>query len=91
MALDDVVALMEVLVDSQWSAAGGAGLRAALEQQWRRTRIQRCFFHTRAAVIRHTTLTPRLEAGREILALTRELMKVRDLDDAAAWTGAYAS
>lgn len=70
---------------------GGAGLRVALDQQWWRTRIQRCFFHIRAAVIRHTTLNPRLAAGQEILGLTRELMKVRDLDDAAAWMGAYAS
>ena len=70
---------------------GGVGLRAALDQQWRRTRIQRCFFHIRAAVIRHTTLNPRLEAGKEILALTRDLMRVQDLDAAAAWMGAYAS
>ncbi|WP_328821738.1 IS1249 family transposase [Nesterenkonia haasae] len=69
---------------------GGTGLRAALDQQWRRTRIQRCFFHIRAAVVRHTTLNPRLEAGQEILALTRELMRVQDLDAAAAWMGDYA-
>lgn len=70
---------------------GGAGLRAALDQQWRRTRIQRCYFHIRAAVVRHTTLNPRLEAGQEILSLTRDLMRVADLDAAAAWMGAYAS
>nr|WP_274617657.1 IS1249 family transposase [Nesterenkonia sp. AY15] len=70
---------------------GGAGLRAALDQQWRHTRIQRCYFHIYAAVRRHTTLAPRLPAGQEILALTRDLMAVRDLDAAAAWTGAYAS
>lgn len=69
---------------------GGTGLRAAVDQQWRRTRIQRCYFHIRAAVIRHTTLNPRLEAGKEILDLTRELMKVQDLDAAAAWMGSYA-
>lgn len=70
---------------------GGTGLRAALDQRWKRTRIQRCYFHIRAAVIRHTTLNPRLEAGKEILALTRELMRVQNLDAAAAWMGAYAS
>ncbi len=70
---------------------GGTGLRAALDQKWRRTRIQRCYFHIRAAVIRHTTLNPRLEAGKEILGLTRQLMTVQDLDAAAAWMGAYAS
>lgn len=45
--------------------------RGALDQQWRRTRIQRCYFHIRATVIRHTTLNPRLEAGKKVLALTR--------------------
>ena len=70
---------------------GGTGLRAALDQQWQRTRIQRCYFHIRAAVVRHTTLNPRLEAGKEILGLTRELMRVQDLDAAAAWMGSYAS
>lgn len=70
---------------------GGTGLRAAVDQQWRRTRIQRCYFHIRAAVIRHTTLNPRLEAGKEILGLTRQLMTVQDLDAAAAWMGSYAS
>lgn len=70
---------------------GGAGLRAALDQQWRRTRIQRCYFHIFAAVKRHTTLNPRLEAGKEILKLTRQLMQVRDLDAAASWMGSYAS
>ena len=70
---------------------GGAGLRAAVDQQWKRTRIQRCYFHIRTAVVRHTTLNPRLEAGQEILALTRDLMRVIDLDAAAVWIGAYAS
>ncbi|WP_328821739.1 IS1249 family transposase [Nesterenkonia haasae] len=70
---------------------GGAGLRAALDQQWRRTRIQRCYFHIFTAVKRHTTLNPRLESGKEILKLTRELMQVRDLDAAASWMGSYAS
>ncbi|GAA3076798.1 transposase [Nesterenkonia aethiopica] len=70
---------------------GGTGLRAAVDQQWRRTRIQRCYFHIRAAVIRHTTLNPRLPAGQEILVLTRDLMRVQDLDAAATWMGAYTS
>lgn len=70
---------------------GGTGLRAALDQQWPRTRIQRCFFHIHAAVRRHTTWRPKLTAGKEILGLTKQLMEVGDLDAAAAWMGAYAS
>ncbi|HLR55257.1 MAG TPA: IS1249 family transposase [Actinomycetales bacterium] len=70
---------------------GGTGLRAALDLKWKRTRIQRCYFHIFAAVRRHTTLNPRLEAGKEILALTRQLMRVNDLDEAATWMGDYAT
>lgn len=70
---------------------GGAGLRAALDTYWKHTRIQRCYFHIFAVVRRHTTLNPRLEAGKEVLALTRQLMRVDDLDAAAVWMGAYAS
>src|SRR5699024_9544124 len=70
---------------------GGPGLRAALDLKRKRTRIQRCYFHIFAAVRRHTTLNPRLEAGKEILALTRQLMRVNDLDEAATCMGDYAT
>ncbi|MCT1608073.1 IS1249 family transposase [Nesterenkonia massiliensis] len=70
---------------------GGRGLRSAMDQHWPQTRIQRCYFHILAAVRKHTTLNPRLEAGQEILGLTRQLMRVKDLDAAAAWMGSYAS
>src|SRR5690625_3545876 len=70
---------------------GGRGLRAALDTYWKPTRIQRCYFHILAAVRRHTTLNPRLEAGKEILALTRKLMHVNNLDAAAVWMGDYAT
>src|SRR5699024_6576424 len=70
---------------------GGAGLRASLDTYWKPTRIQRCYFHIFAAVRRHTTLNPRLEAGKEVLALTRDLMTICDLDQAAAWMGDYAT
>ncbi len=70
---------------------GGTGLRSALDIYWPRTKIQRCYFHIFAAVRRHTTLHPRLQAGKEILNLTRQLMAVADLDAAAEWMGAYVS
>lgn len=70
---------------------GGTGLHAAVREHWDTTRVQRCYFHIFQTVRRHTTLNPRLEAGRQILTLTRALMKVQDLDQAAAWMGAYAS
>lgn len=70
---------------------GGTGLRSALDRYWRRTKIQRCYFHIFQTVKRHVTLNPRLDAGKEALALTRDLMDVHDLDAAAKWMGAYAS
>lgn len=70
---------------------GGRGLRSALDRYWPRTKIQRCYFHILAAIKRHITLKPRLHAGREILELTRDLMRVDSLDDAANWMAAYAS
>ncbi|GAB3179770.1 hypothetical protein GCM10027060_08110 [Nesterenkonia halophila] len=70
---------------------GGTGLRAAVDQQWPRPRVQRSCFHIRASAVRHTTLNPRLEAGQEVLALAREFMRVQELDAAAAWLGSYAS
>lgn len=70
---------------------GGAGLRSALDTYWPDTKVQRCYFHIYATVRRHTTLKPRLQAGKEILALTRQLMHVSDLDDAAAWMSDYAA
>lgn len=70
---------------------GGAGLRSALDTYWPDTKVQRCYFHIYATVRRHTTLKPRLQAGKEILALTRQLMHVSDLNDAAAWMSDYAA
>ena len=70
---------------------GGTGLRSALDRYWKRTRIQRCYFHIFLTVKRHITLNPRLDAGKEALQLTRDLMNIHDLDSAAAWMGAYAT
>ncbi len=70
---------------------GGTGLHAAVHEHWPQARVQRCYFHIFQNVRRYTTLAPRLEAGRQILALTRALMKIQNLDQAALWLGAYAS
>lgn len=70
---------------------GGTGLHAAARDHWPSTRVQRCYFHIFQTVRRHTTLRPRLEPGKQILHLTRALMKVQNLDQAVAWMGAYAT
>ena len=68
---------------------GGNGLHSALAESWPDTRIQRCYFHIFQVVRRHHTLRRRLEAGKEILALTRALMKVSNQDEAIAWMVEY--
>ncbi len=68
---------------------GGTGLRSALSELWPHARIQRCFFHIQQNVIRYTTKHPNLEAGKEILDLTNELMKVRTKQQAEQWKEKY--
>ena len=83
--LDRIPAPGMVVID------GGTGAAAAIAASWPDTRVQRCYFHIFQVIRRHLTLTPRLQPGRELLALTKALMKVQDLDAAAAWLGEYAS
>lgn len=70
---------------------GGSGVHAAISQAWPEARVQRCYFHIFQTIRRHLTLQPRLPPGVELLALTRALMKVADLDQAATWLGAFAT
>ncbi|MGG5173786.1 IS1249 family transposase [Pseudarthrobacter sp. J1763] len=69
---------------------GGTGLHAALREDWPETSVQRCFFHVFQATRRHLTFAPRLPAGRELMALTKALMRVQDLDQGRAWLSAYS-
>ncbi|MFC0316485.1 IS1249 family transposase, partial [Gordonia phosphorivorans] len=68
---------------------GGSGLAAAIADTWPTTRTQRCYFHIFQTVRRHHTFRPRLDAGREILTLTKALMNVRNVDQAVLWLQAY--
>lgn len=70
---------------------GHAGALAAITTTWPDSAVQRCFFHIHTAMRRHLTWHPRLPAGKELLALTNTLMDVRDLGQAAAWLGHYAT
>ena len=70
---------------------GATGLRAALDTRWPHTQMQRCLFHIRAQITRLVTTRPKLECGQEILELTRQLMVVGNLDQAACWMSKYAS
>lgn len=70
---------------------GHKGLESALREHWPETKVQRCLFHIRQNIRTHLTLRPKLEAGKELLALAKALTHVTTLDEAASWTGEFAS
>ena len=62
---------------------GAPGLAKAARQVWPKTRIQRCVMHVYWDIKRCTTINPKLEAGKEMLALANELLKVKDAGQAS--------
>lgn len=64
---------------------GHAGLYRAITRTWSDIPIQRCLFHLGQTVKKHTSLNPRLQAGQEILALTRRLTHVNNAQKAIDW------
>ena len=68
---------------------GGTGFERARRRAWPRTRVQRCVFHAFCQVRRYTTSRPRLQAGRELCALSIELMHLETLRQADWWAERY--
>ena len=68
---------------------GGTGFERARRRAWPRTRVQRCVFHAFCQVRRYTTSRPRLQAGRELYALSIELMHLETLRQADWWAERY--
>lgn len=68
---------------------GGQGVAAALRECWPETPVQRCYFHIYRTITRHLTMNPRLDAGKQLRALTAALMRVSTLDEATEWTRQY--
>ena len=69
---------------------GGSGFQKARRQLWPGTRVQRCTFHAFEQVKRYTTTRPRTQAGVDLYALARGLLKVESSEQAATWLAAYA-
>lgn len=69
---------------------GGSGFQKARRQLWPTTRVQRCTFHAFEQVKRCTTTRPRTQAGVDLYALAKKLLKVEDSEHAAAWAAAFA-
>lgn len=83
-ALMSKIAPPEIVVSD-----GGTGFRKALKNVWPTTNFQRCLFHVAQQIRRYTTLRPKLEAGIELLGLSRALLKIRTIEDSNLWKDAY--
>lgn len=71
-------------------ADGAGGFAKAAAAVWPATRVQRCLFHVFCQVKRETTSRPKLDCGKELYALAKQLLKVADADGAIGWMLDYA-
>ena len=65
---------------------GGTGFRKALQKVWPKTKLQRCVFHAFCQVRRYTTTRSKRLAGAELYGLARQLLQIKDRDEAIQWT-----
>ena len=63
-------------------ADGGSGFASAAAKEWPETKVQRCTFHAFCQVRRKTTTRPKLQAGKELYALAKELLHIETLHQA---------
>ena len=70
---------------------GGAGFASAAKTCWPETRIQRCLVHIYRNTRALLTSAPRTEAGKSLLKISRALLRVTNLDEAAIWSASLAS
>ena len=64
---------------------GQNGLIKAIKSVWFNTKIQRCLFHVWMNVRQKLTLNPETQAGQELLSLSRELLKIKYIEQANNW------
>jgi hypothetical protein len=68
---------------------GGSGFEKARRRVWPKTRTQRCLFHVFNQVKRYTTTRPRLQAGVELYAIAKALLRICSLKQAQKWIDSY--
>lgn len=64
---------------------GGKGVFSAIKQCWPHTAIQRCLYHARQVVRRHTSTRPRTPAGKALYKLAKDLPLIRTQQRASKW------
>jgi hypothetical protein len=70
---------------------GGSGFEKARRRVWPKAQVQRCVFHAFCQVKRYTTSRPKLPAGIELYLLAKDLLSIRETEQAAKWLGRYAA
>lgn len=68
---------------------GGTGFAKAAKRYWPTTAVQRCTFHAFSQVRRYTTTKPKLQAGKELYMLAKELLHIKTLHQADWWVERY--
>lgn len=63
---------------------GGGGIEKTRRAAWPSTRVQRCTFHAFCQVKRCTT-RPKTQAGVDLYAIARDLMRIASSQEAAEW------
>lgn len=83
-------ALMSRIAPPDAVVTDGGGIEKARRAQWPSTRVQRCTFHAFEQVKRCTTTRPRTQAGVDLYAIAKRLLKVESAEGAAAWLASFA-
>ena len=68
---------------------GGSGFEKARKKAWPNTRVQRCTFHAFGTIKQATTIRPKLAASKELYGLGKQLLHVKDREQAASWIDTY--
>jgi len=64
---------------------GGSGFAKAVKKHWPDTAVQRCTFHAFCQVKRYTTTRPKLQAGKELYQIAKDLLGIHSLYQADLW------
>lgn len=81
------IALMKRIAEPRMVVSdGGTGFAKALRKAWPKAKHQRCVFHVFCQVKRYTTSKPNTLAGYELYHLAKDLLKIKNKEEAERWT-----
>lgn len=68
---------------------GGKGFAKALKKAWPNAQHQRCLFHIFCQIKRYTTSRPNTAAGIVLYSLAKDLLHIKNHDEAERWTDRF--